>query len=262
MQDTRPARFFRPEHVDLELVSVAYRERTFPVHIHEQFVIGAVEAGAEMLETQGKTYLVSLGDIITINPDQAHANSALGDELLRYRVFYLPEALVISFTDCPGLRFARPKAENPSGAAQLIELHRWMEAGKGDRLEQELAVAKIIDIAFDAAGRMEQTPEMPDRINRAREYIQGHFWENFGLDELADAAGVSKFHLARSFRKTHGLSPIAYRTQRRIHEAKRLILKGHPLADVAVDLGFADQSHFTRQFQATVGISPSLYREQ
>jgi len=40
------------------------------------------------------------------------------------------------------------------------------------------------------------------------------------------------------------------------------VLAGAPLADVASDLGFADQSHLTRQFQSMVGISPARYREQ
>ncbi|MBO6525907.1 MAG: helix-turn-helix transcriptional regulator [Erythrobacter sp.] len=143
-----------------------------------------------------------------------------------------------------------------------MELHRWFEIGTGDKLEEESAVAEIVGIAFDAAAGASRGAQFPDAVRRARHYIDDHHRESFGLDELADAAGVSKYHLARSFTRAYGLSPLAYRTQRRIHAAKRLVLSGAPLADIASDLGFADQSHLTRQFQTMVGISPARYREQ
>ncbi|GGA09729.1 AraC family transcriptional regulator [Blastomonas marina] len=262
MKDGPPARFTRPKHVELELVAVAYRDRSFPVHIHDDYVLGVIEGGAERLEVNGTSHLIDTGDLITIEPGLAHSNHTLGSEVLRYRVFYLPPELVASFSGCSNLRFAAPWRNDPVAGERLLELHRWFEAGTGDRLEQESAVAEIIEIAFDAGDRPDHEPQLPEAVDRARRYIDEHYPENFGLDELAAAAEISKFHLARSFSRSHGLSPLAYRTQRRIHAARRLILKGTPLADIAIGLGFADQSHLTRQFQSIVGISPARYREQ
>jgi AraC-like DNA-binding protein len=96
-------------------------------------------------------------------------------------------------------------------------------------------------------------------VATARAYIDAHFADGFGLATLAATAGISVFHLARSFRTAVGITPLAYRNQRRIVEARRLLLAGQPIAAVALDVGYADQSHLTRQFQRIVGISPARY---
>jgi len=240
----------------MELVAVSYRNRKFPVHIHDQYVVGAVESGAERLYVNGASHVVGEGGMITIDPSLAHSNCTLGDDVLQYRVFYLPTELVVAYTGCSGLRFHAPTRTDPLAAQRLARLYRWFELGKGDRLEQESAATEIIDIAFDAAVLPDCKDRSPEAVRRARRYIDEHYDQSFGLDELADAAGASKFHLARSFTRAHGLSPFAYRTQRRIHEARRMVLAGAPLADIATDLGFSDQSHLTRQFQPSSAPHP------
>jgi len=55
------------------------------------------------------------------------------------------------------------------------------------------------------------------------------------------------------------MPPHAYLNQVRLAKAKRLITEGMPLAIVAVEVGFADQSHFTRHFLKTYGVTPSEY---
>lgn len=262
MQKGSSARFTRPKHVNMELVAVAYRNRDFPMHIHDQYVIGAIENGAETLHLHGESYSVGEGDLITISPGLAHSNCSIGDEVLQYRVFYLPPELVETYTGRSGLSFGAPSRKDTSAAQRLLHLHRWFERESGGRLEQEIAIAEIIDIAFDEVGRSNYEVQSPEAVRRARRYIDNHWQENFGLDVVAEVAGVSKFHLVRSFKSAHGLSPFAYRTQRRIHEAKRMVLAGIPLAEIATELGFSDQSHLTRKFQSIVGISPARYREQ
>ena len=262
MEHPSSASFTRPKHVDIELVSVAYRNRSFPMHMHDQYVVGVVESGGETLTIDGTSYEVGEGDMITIDAGTAHANATLGDATLRYRVFYIRVEVARSYVGRSDLRFPAPVRCDPACAQRLLELHRWFEAGTGDRLEEDTALAEIVGIAFAAAVEPDRDDRLPEAVRRAKGYIDARYDENFGLDELADAAGVTKYHLARSFTRAHGLSPLAYRTQRRIHAAKEMVLAGAPLADVASDLGFADQSHLTRQFQSMVGISPARYREQ
>lgn len=254
--------FTRPAHIDVELVKVAYHQRAFPVHIHQEHVIGVVEAGAEMLEVDDASHIISAGGMICLNPGQPHSNRAIGDECLRYRVFYLSPSLVASHLDQDQMRFRAPSRPAAAETRRLLALHRWFEHNAGDRLEEQSAIAEVIGIAFEAGATMVSEPQLPKLARLARDYIDEHYREGFGLDELALAAGASKFHVARCFTRAYGLSPIAYRTQRRIHEAKRMILAGMPLAEVATDLSFADQSHLTRHFQTLVGIAPGRYREQ
>ncbi|WGU40828.1 AraC family transcriptional regulator [Phenylobacterium sp. NIBR 498073] len=262
MQKGYLARFTRPTHAAIELVAVAYSQRSFPVHIHDQYVVGVVESGAERLDVNGSAHVIRKGDIITIDPGLAHANRTLGSEVLRYRVFYLPREIVARHAGGLSLQFNAPKRADASAAERLVELHQWFERAGGCRLEEERALAELVEIAFGAPTLQSLDIQLPEAIWRAQSFIDAHYSENFALDDVARAAGLSKFHLVRSFTRAFGLSPLAYRTQRRIHEAKRLVLTGAPLVDVASLLGFSDQSHLTRQFQSFVGISPARYREQ
>lgn len=80
------------------------------------------------------------------------------------------------------------------------------------------------------------------------------------LQDLADAAGLSRFHFARLFKKETGISPMRYLEQSRIEKAKTLVREGNlSLAQVGASLGFADQSHFTRRFKRYAGCTPAAY---
>ena len=99
----------------------------------------------------------------------------------------------------------------------------------------------------------------PEVVEQARIYIDMNASLNFGLCDLAELTGVSPFHLVHVFKKAIGISPLAYRNQRRLVEARRLLIAGKATSQIALDLGYADQSHFTRHFQRIVGVSPQRY---
>jgi AraC family transcriptional regulator len=85
--------------------------------------------------------------------------------------------------------------------------------------------------------------------------------ERVTLAELAAVAGVHRTHLVRAFRARYGVSVGAYVRRERIRWAARA-LRGTetPIAEIALQAGFADQSHFTRTFVKHMGVSPGRYR--
>ena len=97
-------------------------------------------------------------------------------------------------------------------------------------------------------------------LRRVRVYIDGHIGEHISLDELARQAGVSRFHFARQFRLSTGESPMGYLRRVRIERSKSILQSRETtIAEVAVRLGFSDQSHFTRIFGRLVGVSPGSF---
>jgi AraC family transcriptional regulator len=73
--------------------------------------------------------------------------------------------------------------------------------------------------------------------------------------------GVHPAHLARVFRRAHGCTIAQYRTKVRVQRACGLLaLPEASLAQIAAEVGFADQSHFTRAFVSVVGAPPGAYR--
>jgi AraC-like DNA-binding protein len=100
------------------------------------------------------------------------------------------------------------------------------------------------------------------RLQRTRSLIEDRFREPISLEELAATSGLSRYHLLRAFREWTGLTPHGWQIDRRIQEARRLLDRDMPLTDIALYLGFADQSHFQRAFKQRVATTPGEYRRQ
>ena len=97
-------------------------------------------------------------------------------------------------------------------------------------------------------------------IRLAREFLDCHLDEKVHLGDVAQAAGLPPFRLFRAFLRTTGMTPHVYQRQARVRFAVGMIRFGHPLREVAMAAGFADQAHLTRIFRKTMGITPGAYR--
>lgn len=247
-------------------MSVAYRERGFPAHSHAEYVIGAVTAGAETLSVGGRSSIVAAGGVLRLHPDETHANATVGPDLLRYEVLYLPGAALrphLGGDDEPRmLDFAAPMVRDPALYRTVRAAHACL-AGQTGALEQESALSALVDaLAGDRSRTVRHPPTPPATVAAARAYIDAHFAEAFGLQTLSAVTGLSVFHLVRSFTKRFGLSPLAYRNQRRVVAARAMLLDGAAIAETALTVGYADQSHLSRNFQRIVGVPPGRYIRQ
>jgi AraC-like DNA-binding protein len=100
-------------------------------------------------------------------------------------------------------------------------------------------------------------------LRRTREHIERRLAHRISLPELAGIAGLSAGHFSRAFKQSVGMSPHRYLLKRRIAAAADLIRDtDRPLADVALNVGFCDQSHFTRVFARESGETPSAFRRR
>ncbi|MDQ2102747.1 AraC family transcriptional regulator [Azospirillum isscasi] len=88
--------------------------------------------------------------------------------------------------------------------------------------------------------------------------VGGEPWETVGA--AARRAGMSREGFSRRFRRCHGVPPHAFRLLERLNDARRLLRAGEPIAAVAADTGFADQSHLGRCFRRAFGVTPGRYR--
>jgi AraC-like DNA-binding protein len=93
----------------------------------------------------------------------------------------------------------------------------------------------------------------------ARAYLEANFSEPTTLTQLGQAIGCSPFATLRLFRFAMGQSPREYQTQIRISKAKEFLKRGDPIAAVAADTGFCDQTHLTRHFRHHLGLTPGQY---
>src|SRR5688572_26943674 len=81
--------FHRPAFLPgVELISATYGPRSFPMHAHPEYVIGAIVQGCESLTFADAQFLLPVGSTLFIRPDEVHANKGVGDEPFGYRVIY------------------------------------------------------------------------------------------------------------------------------------------------------------------------------
>jgi AraC family transcriptional regulator len=101
----------------------------------------------------------------------------------------------------------------------------------------------------------------PWQARRATEMIRESLDGKIHLSDMARECGLSVSHFTRAFRKSFGMSPYRWLLERRIDRAKALLVTSDlPIADVAIQSGFSDQSAFTRAFARIVGDSPARWR--
>lgn len=80
------------------------------------------------------------------------------------------------------------------------------------------------------------------------------------LEELAQQVGLSRYAIIRLFKANVGLTPHAFQINLKINQARELLKQGISLVELAVNLGFSDQSHFHKAFKAHTGVTPRQFQ--
>ena len=98
-------------------------------------------------------------------------------------------------------------------------------------------------------------------LARAKDLADARYFEPLGVDDLARAAGLSRAHFSREFRRAFGESPHAYLLTRRLERAASLLrTTDRSVADVCFSVGLRSVGSFTSSFTRTYGLSPTAYR--
>ncbi len=100
-------------------------------------------------------------------------------------------------------------------------------------------------------------------VGKALWFIESHFADELTLDDIANCACVSRFHLARAFEAATGVPVMRYVRARRLGEAARRLANGAPdILTVAIDAGYGSHEAFTRAFREQFGLTPEALRSR
>src|ERR1700748_1166119 len=98
---------------------------------------------------------------------------------------------------------------------------------------------------------------------RAKDLADARYFEPLGVDDLAAAAGLSRAHFSREFRRAFGDSPHGYLLTRRLERAAALLrTTDHSVAEICLAVGLQSIGSLTTSFSRSFGVSPTAYRAQ
>jgi AraC-like DNA-binding protein len=96
---------------------------------------------------------------------------------------------------------------------------------------------------------------------RAKDLADARYFEPLDVNDLASAAGLSRAHFSREFRRAFGESPHAYLLTRRLERAAALLrATDRSVADICFSIGLQSVGSFTTSFTRSYGVSPTAYR--
>ncbi len=224
-------------------------------HEHEDGHFIVVLAGRYRSSARGADELLGPGDVLWNPPGTHHQDSFVGAGGC-FAALSLPaqQAADLALQDggarrlqAAAQRFAQDLARQPvdldlGGLLQVEDLCRQLCALSQARPLQPL----------------NETRE-PVWLRRCMEQLVDDCEQPLRLAELAAAAGVHPVSLSRAFRRHYGMSPGQLQRRALLNRAARRLREGQAIADVAAQLGFADQSHFTRLFRAEYRCTPAAW---
>lgn len=185
-------------------------------------------------------------------------------ESLQATLFYIDPSLMTA--DPAGLR---PRLFFDDDGIWQTVLKLKTQIGSTDAGDRRYAEALSAVLAQELIRLEDRVPAlMPMRgglaawqQRRIVEFIEQHIAEDFPLATLAGLAQLSTYHFARAFKRSFGIPPHRYHTNRRIERARGLLANPRTsVSEVALELGFSGASAFAATFRRTTGQTPTDYR--
>jgi AraC-like DNA-binding protein len=125
-------------------------------------------------------------------------------------------------------------------------------------------LGRIARIALEVSATLllDMQPEVLTHLRRARDVMDRRYHEVLDLETLAETAGYSRYHFARSFRDAFGETPGDYLARRRIERAKQLLREANlTVTEICHLVGFSSLGSFSTRFRDLVGMPPTAYRD-
>ena len=268
---TNPSRIriWRSQYLQsIELVHGVSKCYSLPRHFREELELGIRQGDGWQFNYRGAMHSVPSDTLVVTQPGEAHHADSRSAQDCTFRGLRVDADLLQQVaievagrkTELPF--FPIPLVHDRDINTQIVQVHQALEQSISQLEQQTL----ILDLLAQLILRCAEDPpclaklgEERQPVDRVRAYLEDHYDQEISLEQLAQIANLSSFHLNRSFRQTFGMPPHAYQIQVRILQAKRLLRKEWSISKVAAETGFASQSHFGSHFKRLVCVTPRQY---
>jgi len=252
----------------IEVVHAHFRGHAYDPHDHDEMLVGVTLQGVQQFQCARRIVTSTVGNAMLIEPGAVHDGHAGSEQGFTYSMLYLPlawvDAAIARRERKPGRQaFSMFRASLSNEPALINAIVTALHSFEPDdpRLARDEALDTLIEHLAADHERLLVAPARPSpsRARRAQEYIDAHMALDLSMDQVAEHSGMDRYALARQFRREFGLAPHAYLVNARLRRARALLARGIAPAEVAAQVGFADQSHLGRWFKRAYRITPAKY---
>ncbi|MFW2058913.1 AraC family transcriptional regulator [Acinetobacter baumannii] len=240
-------------------------------HSHPTFSIGAIDEGNSVFQSSfGTAQKISAGTLVIVPAHVEHSCNPMPNQAWSYQMLHLDLAwlnqLYSEFQE-QGLDLHIPQhkpliIKDESLYEAFTEMNETLFDAQKLIFEKEQSLLHCLIHLLLPHFILEeiQKPQylykdflkLIDVISSSEGFIS--------LEELAQRVGLSRYAIIRLFKANVGLTPHAFQINLKINQAREQLKQGVPLAELAVNLGFSDQSHFHKAFKAHTGVTPRQFQ--
>ncbi len=225
------------------LPSIEFFENTcksfsLPRHFHDELELNLRQGNGWQLNYRGTIHSVPSETLVVTQPGESHQVDAPSDRQGTFRGLRVGIDLLQQVaTEVAGREtelplFPMPLVHDSNFNIQFIRVHQAVERSTSQLEQQTLTLDLLAQLILRHS---ENPPDLANLeteiqpVHNIRDYLEEHSDREISLEQLAQVANLSPFHLNRSFRQTFGMPPHAYQIQMRILRAKRLLRKNRSI---------------------------------
>jgi AraC-like DNA-binding protein len=242
-----------------EVFHARFVDHAYPRHTHDTWTVFIVDQGAIRYDLESAHRGATGARVTILPPHVVHDGRAAGTDGFRKRVLYVgTDVLNERLT---GRAVDDPDVEDATLVRDIQSLHRFLEEPEETFAAESMLAVVGTRLRRHLGDRPVERADRPDRriASDLRDLLDERRFEPLTLRDAERILHVSPTHLVRCFSRAFGIPPHRYLLGRRIDAARRRLLEGEPVAQVAVGVGFHDQAHLTRHFKRHLGTTPARF---
>ena len=242
------------------------------IHLHPNaYEFNLIKSGNVDFLLEDRSYHLKAGDITIVRPNELHGYFSNDDSIYERYPVHIEDQFLKSLctekTDLLSCFSHRSPRHLDRNQVQLFEFYvdtcikalKDQSFGYDVRLRASLTMLILL---IDSSLPAENVPPgslFSKPIQDALVYINQNFAHDISLQEIADAANISRSRLCHIFKELMGMSPWNYVIIQRIQHAQALLNSGSSITDACYECGFQDYSHFVKIFHKFSGVTPGRY---
>jgi AraC family transcriptional regulator len=232
--------------------------RELPRHSHASSHFVLVVRGAYITEARNQDRMYGPGTLI-YNPTGTTHRDRFHNGCGRFLTITPSPDVARLLDTCVPVSLVIHDGEAMAAASRI---RRQMFEQHSPRLLPELVEACSLDLAATIAASFEtEGRHVPSWLITARQMMRDCCTGGITIGAVAHCLGIHSVHLARAFRRYFHISPSEYVSRCQIGRAQELLVSSKlALAEIAIEVGFSDQSHLTNAFRRVTAMTPAAYR--